>query len=52
MSAGFQVLGFVLFMLSLAISFWAMRENAFAAPVARTSGDSHRPLRACQASNV
>jgi protein-S-isoprenylcysteine O-methyltransferase Ste14 len=46
MSAGFQVLGFVLFMLSLAISFWAMRENAFAAPVVKIQAErGHQVIR-------
>lgn len=35
MSFGFQILGLALFMLSLAISFWVMQENTFAAPVVK-----------------
>jgi protein-S-isoprenylcysteine O-methyltransferase Ste14 len=39
MSSGFQVLGFALFILSLAISFWVMRENTFAAPVVKIQAE-------------
>jgi protein-S-isoprenylcysteine O-methyltransferase Ste14 len=46
MSTGFQILGFALFILSLAISFWAMRENAFAAPVVKIQAErGHQVIR-------
>jgi protein-S-isoprenylcysteine O-methyltransferase Ste14 len=46
MNAGFQVLGFVLFILSLAISFWVMRENTFAAPVVKIQAErGHQVIR-------
>ena len=39
MGSGLQVLGFALFALSLAISFWVMRENTFAAPVVKIQAE-------------
>jgi len=46
MSSGFQVLGFALFILSLAISFWVMRENTFAAPVVKIQAErGHQVIR-------
>ncbi|MCB1392494.1 MAG: isoprenylcysteine carboxylmethyltransferase family protein [Nitrobacter sp.] len=46
MSIGFQVLGFALFILSLAISFWVMRENTFAAPVVKIQAErGHHVIR-------
>ena len=45
MSSGFQVLGFALFILSIAISFWVMRENTFAAPVVKIqAGRGHHVI--------
>jgi protein-S-isoprenylcysteine O-methyltransferase Ste14 len=45
MGSGLQVLGFALFMLSLAISFWVMRENTFAAPVVKVqTGRGHHVI--------
>jgi protein-S-isoprenylcysteine O-methyltransferase Ste14 len=46
MSFWVQVLGFALFVLSLAISFWVMRENTFAAPVVKIQAErGHRVVR-------
>lgn len=46
MSSGVQVLGFALFMLSLAISFWVMQENTFAAPVVKIQAErGHQVIR-------
>ena len=45
MSSGFQVLGFALFILAIAISFWVMRENTFAAPVVKIqAGRGHHVI--------
>ncbi len=57
MGAGFQVLGFVLFILSLAISLGDAGKQIRSAGSedtgrARTSRDPHRPLHARQASDV
>ena len=46
MGFGVQSLGLVLFALSLAISFWVMRENTFAAPVVRIQTErGHQVIR-------
>jgi protein-S-isoprenylcysteine O-methyltransferase Ste14 len=46
MGSGFQVLGFALFILSLALSFWVMRENTFAAPVVKIQAErGHQVVR-------
>ncbi|ABE63346.1 Isoprenylcysteine carboxyl methyltransferase [Nitrobacter hamburgensis X14] len=46
MASGFQALGFALFILSLAISFWVMRENTFAAPVVKIQVErGHQVIR-------
>lgn len=39
MSLGVQILGLALFVLSLAISFWVMQENTFAAPVVKIQAE-------------
>jgi protein-S-isoprenylcysteine O-methyltransferase Ste14 len=42
----FQVLGFALFVLSITLSFWVMRENTFAAPVVKIQAERrHRVVR-------
>jgi protein-S-isoprenylcysteine O-methyltransferase Ste14 len=46
MSFGFQTFGFALFLLSIAISFWVMRENTFAAPVVKIQAErGHQVVR-------
>jgi protein-S-isoprenylcysteine O-methyltransferase Ste14 len=46
MGLGVQILGLVLFGLSLAISFWVMQENTFAAPVVKIQADrGHQVVR-------
>jgi protein-S-isoprenylcysteine O-methyltransferase Ste14 len=46
MSVGFQAVGFALLMLSLALSFWVMRENTFAAPVVKIQAErGHQVVR-------
>jgi protein-S-isoprenylcysteine O-methyltransferase Ste14 len=46
MSFGIQVLGLVLFVLSLVISFWVMQENTFAAPVVKIQAErGHQVIR-------
>ncbi|MBS0530338.1 MAG: isoprenylcysteine carboxylmethyltransferase family protein [Proteobacteria bacterium] len=45
MAVEFQILGFVLFLLSLVISFWVMQENTFAAPVVKVQSErGHRVI--------
>jgi protein-S-isoprenylcysteine O-methyltransferase Ste14 len=46
MSFGLQTFGFALFLLSIAISFWVMRENTFAAPVVKIQAErGHQVVR-------
>jgi protein-S-isoprenylcysteine O-methyltransferase Ste14 len=46
MSSGVQVLGLALFVVSLAISFWVMQENTFAAPVVKIQTErGHEVIR-------